>query len=156
VTRVYVDWETSDAQRMYEGIILRTLTFEKPFEAARFKLQDAWASNAVSGGSMVGGWRAEKPGTWSADEGFPRLRRTGSLEESLANLRGQPNDVGTHEATFGTDIPYAKFHQYGTEKMPSRKIVFQPPYFTRSFARDVADYLVLDDWGPAMAKEMLP
>lgn len=154
--RVHVEWETSDASRMIEGIALRSLTFEKPFIQARERLAAAWSSNATSGGSLVGGWRNEKPGPWSADGGLPRLRRTGALEESLANLRGKPNNIGTHRATFGTNVRHAKFHQYGTENMPSREIVFQPPYFAKALAGDVADYLVNENWGPSMARRMLP
>lgn len=45
------------------------------------------------------------------------LRDTGQLLNSL-NYKTIPNGV-----VIGYDVPYAKFHQYGTKKMAQRKIL---------------------------------
>jgi phage gpG-like protein len=38
-------------------------------------------------------------------------------------------NVRKNEAVIGTNLRYAKFHQYGTTKMPKRQIVFEPKGF---------------------------
>lgn len=143
---VDVEWETSEAVHLLKGMSRRTYSFRPVFVKIRQELSAAWSVNALTGGSLSGGWPPEKPGTWSAESGFPRLHRTGALESSFINLRGKPNDIQPHRAVFGTNIKYAKFHQYGTEDMPSREIIFQPPMFVQRFASDVADYLSDETW----------
>jgi len=44
--------------------------------------------------------------------------------------------------TLGTKVEYAKFHQYGTTKMPKRKIIFEPAGFAEKYANDAADWVV--------------
>jgi phage gpG-like protein len=41
----------------------------------------------------------------------------------------------------GTSVEYAKFHQYGTTKMPKRKIVFEPPLFAKKLGGDTVSYI---------------
>ncbi len=60
---------------------------------------------------------------------------------SLTALFGPPNNVSGTEATFGTKVEYAKFHQYGTSKMPARKIVFEPVGFANDLAQKAARYV---------------
>jgi phage gpG-like protein len=52
------------------------------------------------------------------------------------------NKIEKLSATFGTDVEYAKFHQYGTTKMPARKIVFEPAGFKRELNEKMVDYVV--------------
>lgn len=56
------------------------------------------------------------------------------LFNSLRNLNGPANSIRLKQATFGTDVEYAKFHQYGTSKMPKRQLVYEP----RGFASRIA------------------
>ena len=81
-------------------------------------------------GTGGGGWVPLKPST-IADRirrGYcagPILQRDGTLFESLAT-KGSPgniNEVRADGASFGTQIPYARFHQDGTSRMPKRQIV---------------------------------
>lgn len=138
-----VSMDADEAIELFQDMRLRMEGFQLVFEKARLELAAAFSANMASSGSLVGGWPPEKPGLWSAAQGLPAvLQRTGALEASLATLHGQPNDVGATRAVFGTDLPYAKFHQWGTEEMPSRRIVFEPPGFARKFAADVADHIM--------------
>jgi phage gpG-like protein len=41
----------------------------------------------------------------------------------------------------GTTVEYAKFHQYGTTKMPKRKIVFEPAGFAKKVGADAAAWV---------------
>jgi phage gpG-like protein len=45
------------------------------------------------------------------------------------------------KATFGTDVEYAKFHQYGTTNMAKRQIIFEPTGFGERLAIIAADYV---------------
>jgi hypothetical protein len=45
------------------------------------------------------------------------------------------------EATFGTKVEYAKFHQYGTTKMPKRKVVYEPLGFASRLGEVAATYV---------------
>lgn len=137
------DVDTKELNLLFGLIKMRMDSFYPVFLKERVYLATAFSKNAQFGGAPSGGWRPEKPGPWSAAQGLPAyLYRTGRLMESLASLRGQNSDIGRHEATFGTDVPYAKFHQYGTEDMPSRKLIFEPAGFSRKFAKDVKEHSV--------------
>jgi phage gpG-like protein len=41
----------------------------------------------------------------------------------------------------GTSVEYAKFHQYGTSKMPKRKIVFEPLGFAKKVGNDAGAWV---------------
>lgn len=128
---VRVDIEVDDAQarmalRMME---LRSKSFLTVFQRAKERLEQSNRANFLSNGLPVGGWKPRK-----AVYAWPVMRRTGRLFNSLANLAGPENVVTPLAAQFGTSVDYAKFHQYGTEKMAKRQILFAP----RSFAEDVA------------------
>jgi phage gpG-like protein len=131
---------TKQAQKLMMRLWRRTDSYRAAFTAARVYLGAQYAFNFATGGSLVGGWPPEKPGaSWSSVTGFPAfLYETGALQESLTNLTGKPNDIGKREATFGTNRPYAKFHQYGTTKMPARPVVFVPEDFAGLLSKRVA------------------
>lgn len=52
----------------------------------------------------------------------PLLRKSGALYESLIRPGARGNvDIRTpHTLEYGTDIPYADFHEFGTSRIPSR------------------------------------
>jgi phage gpG-like protein len=51
------------------------------------------------------------------------LRATGALYESLTRMAGGERASWPDTIRFGTDVPYARFHQHGTRNMPKRKVV---------------------------------
>jgi phage gpG-like protein len=55
------------------------------------------------------------------------------------------NVIEKDTATFGTNVEYAKFHQYGTTKMAKRKIVFTPREFPRELGINMVKYMVLGE-----------
>lgn len=59
-----------------------------------------------------------------AAHGFPLdpLIRTGTLRDSLTNPM-QAGTKGPQQFVWGTSVPYAKYHQDGTDKMPQRKVL---------------------------------
>jgi phage gpG-like protein len=73
---------------------------------------------------------------------MPIMQQTEKLFRDLTSLNGSPNEINATSATFGTRIEYAKFHQYGTTRMPKRQIVFEPPMFAKELADEAAKHVV--------------
>lgn len=115
----------------------RSQDYRPVLRDARSTLEKANASNFGLGGLPSGGWDPR-----TRDYAWPIMKRTGRLFNSLTNLRGNPNKIERTEAEFGTSVEYAKFHQYGTERMPARKIVFNPTGFSEDLARKAAAWVV--------------
>jgi|SRR5215831_3577451 len=64
------------------------------------------------------------------------LVATGALRDSLTSpASGQ---VGEMSLSFGTDVPYARFHQHGTSRMPARPFLGMPPDAQRQLSNRLA------------------
>lgn len=135
--RVDIDCDAGDAIRMLTAMELRAKAFQPIFEYARLQLQLANSENFALGGLPSGSkWKPRtQPYPW------PLMKRTGTLMASLTSLFGPPNKIDATDATFGTTVEYAKFHQYGTTKMPKRKIVFEPRGFASDLGEKAAKYV---------------
>jgi phage gpG-like protein len=133
---INIDCDNDDAMRRLMNMKLRAKNFRPIFEYGRSRLQLANAENFSTGGLPSGGWEPRRQ-----PEPWPLMRRTGSLMRSLTNLFGPPNDIDATSARFGTKVEYAKFHQYGTTKMPARKIIFEPRGFANDLASKAAAYV---------------
>jgi phage gpG-like protein len=140
---VNITVDASEVIRVIRGSRRRMRQYVAVFQGARKHLETAYGDNFASRGTPVGGWAPY--GAWSAEAGQPaRLVRTGRLLQSLTSLQGAPNDIGAKQATFGTNVPYAGFHQDGTREMPMRKVVFEPAGFAQYLADEVADHVLSD------------
>jgi len=67
---------------------------------------------------------------------YPLLKRSGKLEKSITE-EGSPGNITkitSRDATVGTNISYAKFHQNGTRLMSARRFVFIGPE-SRAFSQ---------------------
>lgn len=113
------------------------------FLKAEKDLKEAYVKNFTTNGSLVGGWAPldRQYGSWKSRNfpGAPTLVRSGRLFRSIQSF--SVRRIGKTSATFGTDAPVAKFHQYGTWSMPDRRIIFEPPMFAKKLAKDVAEYV---------------
>ena len=116
----------------------RSMDFKPVFRWAKRELGLMNAQNFTQNGLPAGGWSPLDPkyAAWKAVNfpGTPTMVRSGKLFNSLRSLNGGVNSIGLKKATFGTDVEYAKFHQYGTTKMPKRKLVFEPAGFAERLA----------------------
>lgn len=135
--RIEIDVDLGDTIENLAKMQLRSHNFIPVFEKARTRLAAANAENFTSGGLPVGGWAPR-----SRAYPWPIMRRTNDLMGSLTSLRGAPNEIRPMSAQFGTGVRYAHFHQSGTSKMPSRKVVFEPPGFARAVGQDAADHIL--------------
>lgn len=96
-------------------------------------------------GAPVDGWTplSKTYATWKAQRypGKGLLRRSDTLIHSLtwrsAQLQGRGGVAVFHErrAELGTAIPYARFHQRGTRRMPQRRLLYLPPDSSRVLLR---------------------
>lgn len=135
--RIDIDCDADKVIARLGAMSRRSIDFTPIFNEARQMLERANSENFTTGGLPVGGWEPRKGFyTW------PIMIKSGKLFNSLANLRGAPNVITPMFAEFGTKVEYAKFHQYGTTKMPARKVVFDPPGFSRELAEKAAAYVV--------------
>jgi phage gpG-like protein len=135
--RVRVDADVSKAVQRLTAMDLRSKNFKPVYEEAKDYLEKANAANFAAGGLPSGGWQPR-----DRSYGWPIMKRTGRLFNSLTNLRGAPNTITpTGAQIFGTNVEYAKFHQYGTEKMPKRQIIFNPTGFSKLMGEKAARWV---------------
>lgn len=124
----------------------RARNFMSVFRWARDELRKANAANFASNGLPAGGWAPldAEYAAWKAVNfpGAPPMQRGGRLLRDLTTLSGSGNRIGLTSAEFGTTVEYAKFHQYGTTKMPARKVVFSPPGFAAELGQHAASHIV--------------
>jgi phage gpG-like protein len=112
---------------------------------AKQEVRMANAANFTSNGLLVGGWRPldAQYASWKMTRfpGMPPMIRTGKLFASLSGANGSIDTMTNTSFSTGTSVEYAKFHQYGTENMPARKIIFVPRDFDRELNKKVTQYL---------------
>jgi phage gpG-like protein len=118
--------------------------FGPVFKEAKEDLQTLWRNNFLQNGLPAGGWKPldAEYGSWKSIN-FPGkgpMVRSGKLFRSLTDLRGNPNKIDKKEATFGTNIKYAEFHQSGTRNMPARPVVFVSERSERKWADSAAEH----------------
>ena len=141
-----------DARLYFKKMFRRAEDFRPIFRWARDELERSNRQNFATSGTASG--RPWSPldteySRWKLANAGPKplLVFDGTLRRSLTSLRGRPNEIDKKKAVFGTDIEYAKFHQFGTRKMPQRKIVFVPPFFAEEMAARIANYVVNGELG---------
>ena len=91
-------------------------------------------------------FRSEGAGSWpplsieteELKSGSQPLVASGRLRESLLRVR-----IGPEAVSLGTEVPYARFHQYGTRYAPKRPPVMPAsPRLRRSARETIARYVV--------------
>lgn len=135
--RARISVDISDVMDMLNEMERRATHFEPVFAKAKISLGASNAENFSSGGLPVGGWEPRRD-----SQPWPLMKKTGDLAGDLSSLSGPANVIRPTSAEFGTDIEYAKFHQTGTFKMASRKVVFEPRGFAEEVGKDAAQHIV--------------
>lgn len=119
----------------------RLSSFKSVFRWAEKELSQMYSDRVMASGA--GTWKPLDPeyGAWKSIHfpGSPILVRSGGL---LASLKKFPiHKIDDYEATFGTNVEVAKFHQYGTWKMPQRKIIFSTPEFAQRLSNKIEEHI---------------
>jgi phage gpG-like protein len=144
--RVKVTSDANGVQKKLAAMAVRAQTMLPLYPKAKQYIRAANVSNFASNGLPVGGWDPLSPGysSWKMSKfpGAPTMVRSGRLFNSLATLNGAENRSSATEFEFGTTVSYAKFHQYGTEKMPKRAIVFVPRGFAKWMSSNLGTWIV--------------
>jgi hypothetical protein len=148
-----VDWRGKDAVDRLRNMRDRAQDFGPVLHWAKNHLERAYTKNFTTMGAMSA--KAMLKGAWPPlDEeyaawkfmhipGAPPLVVTGGLFRSVASIGSSPKNVMTDmSAEFVVDNPIAKFHQFGTQDMPARKIVFVPRDFDRDIEKKTIQYVV--------------
>lgn len=149
---VRVNIHGDEAMDRLEGIKDRMKDFGPVFRWAGKHLERIYSENFTTMGLMAGramlkdAWPPldAEYGAWKATRfpGAPPLVRTGELFRSVANMtRGPVNAISDHQAEFGISGKIAQWHQFGTENMPARKILFVPRDFDRDFGKKAEQYV---------------
>lgn len=127
------------------ALTARAQMFAPVLIKAKEELHLANSANFTSNGLLVGGWSPLDPeyAAWKMTRfpGAPPLVRTGRLFASLAGANASSLRMTNTSLSVGTNVEYAKFHQYGTTKMAKRKIVFEPPGFAKKVGSDAASWV---------------
>ncbi len=141
---ITAEFNPDDLEDELDDIKNRSRNFTPLFSRIEEDLRWHWAGNFTSNGLPVGGWAPLDPeyAAWKATH-FPgsTMIRSGKLFKSLSEHHGSVNDIGRHEARFGTKIEYAKFHQMGTTKMPKRQLVYEPAEASLRWGEWAKDHL---------------
>lgn len=104
----------------------RVIDAKPAFERIHQDLEQAEARQFRSeGGYASGGWAPLAPATVvQRGSAHPILVRTGELRDSLTGqASGSVRVADRSFMVFGTRVPYARFHQFGTDRMPRRRPV---------------------------------
>ena len=140
--------DEKDAEKMLKKIVKRSSDMRPVWRYAGRKLESSFSQNFLSGGALVPGKWAPLDASYAAWKAmnFPGQKKmflSGKLFRSVSELSDKSvNKVNRLSAEFGTNVEYAKFHQYGTTKMPARKIIFEPRGFTRDIAEKVKEHVL--------------
>lgn len=102
-----------------------------------FAAEGAWFGSA---------WAALSPqyAAWKALH-YPNktiLRRTDKLFDSLTERPMAVERIGKQQAVFGTDVKYARYHQGGTVKMPSRPFLELTAELQRKVNDRILDHIM--------------
>jgi len=143
---ITVDVDNDEAQDRLQAMRDRAKNLKPVLRWAGEKLERAYSANFSTMGSfsaramLKGAWPPLSPAyaAWKMSRfpGAPMLVRSGGLLKEVTTISSNAaSTMGDMEAEFAVVGKVPKFHQYGTETMPARKIIFVP----RTFDQDVAD-----------------
>lgn len=118
------------------------------FRRIAHEMRDQIGRQFASQGAVgSGGWAPLKPSTLAkkAAEGLSPniLQATGALMESLTSVGAGNREVVTRDSLiFGSSIPYGRYHQSGTSRMPKRRPIEFSETDRRGFMRTLQRYVV--------------
>lgn len=146
-----IDVDTAALKKYFAQMSVRAENFAPVFRWVMVQLAaehaKLFATNGLASGTA---WEPLHQDTvaWKIANGYGAngiLVRTGDLKSSLTNLnsgRGAVREIDRKHAVFGTDVAYARYHFYGTRRMPERKPLFVPEFFAWRTGQAAAKHIV--------------
>jgi len=143
--RIKIDIDNDkDTKDYLENVRKRMRDYRSVWPKLQQSLKAYMIDNFTAQGLPSGGWKPldTEYGAWKASRfpGAPMLVQDGSLFKKIAE--GPKLDGGQRVAHFRFTGKIARFHQYGTTKMPARTILFAPEVWVNEVADSIADWVV--------------
>lgn len=143
--RVDIDVQNADDTKEYLEDVRRRMRDLRPvWPQLQDSLKKYNIANFTAQGLPSGGWKPldAEYASWKAARfpGAPMMVQTGQLFRKVSD--GPKLDGGARSATFSINGRIAKFHQYGTTKMPARTIFFAPDVWVDEARDKIADYII--------------
>lgn len=144
--KLNVDFDNQGMHDEIDSMQRRARDFRPVFRKIREELRTAWTKNYMSNGLEVGGWAPldAEYASWKATRfpGAPPLVQTGKLFHSIASVNSTNVEMDRKSVRFSLpDIRYAKFHEYGTTKMPKREMIFEPVGAAKHWVELMAEHV---------------
>jgi phage gpG-like protein len=141
-----IEIDIDEPQEKFEDMVDHSKDMRSVWRYAKKKLETSFSQNFLSGGSLVGGWAPLDRGyaAWKIANfpGAKKMNIDGKLFRSISTLEESAvNKIEKTSAAFGTEVKYAKFHQYGTTKMPKRPIIFEPSNVANKWGKWAVKYI---------------
>jgi len=132
-----------DGLSMYTGALQRLAEFaqdlSEPFREISKDFQRVEGERFNRQGP---GWAPLAPATLLRKRGPSILVETGALKESLMGGAGFIEVITDSQLIAGTDIPYARYHQRGTRRMPVREVIKPDATATTGWLKIIQRHLV--------------
>jgi len=144
--KINADFDNQGMHDEIDGMQRRARDFRPVFRKIREELRTAWSANYMSNGLAVGGWAPldAEYAAWKATRfpGTPPMIQTGRLFRSISSINATNVEMDRKSVRFSLpDIRYAKFHEYGTTKMPKREMIFEPVGAAKQWAEWMAKHV---------------
>lgn len=143
---------TGDGFEPFSNLLTRFQARVQDAEPAFQKMADHFANMnreqfGTQGRRYGSGWSPLSPkyGAWKAKvrPGKPILEFDGLLRESLTQRPFGVDEVTGKGMVVGTGVPYARYHQNGTENMPARELLAKPTREdTKLWAKMMHEFIV--------------
>ncbi len=146
--------------RMLEGVKYRTSDLRPVWAAIADDFLQIEARQFATEGGLGRPWPPLSPAyaAWKAKHypGAPILVRTGRLRASLTSRGGDHVEaIEPQMLKIGTAVPYARFHQTGTKRMPPRPPIVIPEEAKDRWVRLIQAYLQGGDISAVAARTSL-
>lgn len=133
-----------DAHNYLKDVRSRMKNLRPVWPKLHESLKSYMIGNFTAQGLPSGGWKPldAEYASWKAKNfpGAPMLVQDGGLFRQV--MKGPKLEASARDATFRFSGKVARFHQYGTSKMPARPILFAPERWVDEAAEEVGRYIV--------------
>lgn len=139
---------TEEASSVLFGIAARANDLGPILDTLHDRFRDMESRQFSGQGVYSGKWAPDKPKTIARKvkrgQDIRILHATRRLRRSLTDKRNADHvfEFTNDKMAIGTRVPYARFHQEGTKKMPQREVVVFTDHERTVWREDIAAYIM--------------